>query len=61
MKLSLGRGLVFFIMGLPIGFILSALAFAILGRSIVAPELAPYALIFAAIAGIATAVGKPAP
>lgn len=58
MTLSPARGLVFFVIGLPIGFILSALGFAITGREIVAPALAPYALAIAAIGGIGAAAWK---
>jgi hypothetical protein len=57
--LSPGRGLVFFMMGLPIGFILAALGFAIAGRAIAAPALAPYALTIAAIGGLGAAIWKP--
>ncbi len=56
MTLSPGRGLVFFVIGLPIGFILSALGFAIAGRGIAAPALAPFALTIAAIGGIGAAI-----
>ncbi len=58
MTLSPGRGLVFFMIGLPIGFIFSALGFAVIGREIAAPALAPYALAIAAISGIAAAIRK---
>jgi hypothetical protein len=56
---SLGRGFVFFMMGLPLGFILAALYFAVAGREITAPALAPYALTIAAIGGIGAALWKP--
>jgi hypothetical protein len=58
MKLSLVRALVFFLLGLPVGFILSALGFAVASREIAAPALAPYALIIAAICGIVAATWK---
>ncbi len=59
MTISLVRGLVFFMLGLPIGFVLSALGFVATGREIAAPELAPYALSIAAIGGAIAAVSKP--
>lgn len=46
-------------LGLPIGFILSALGFVVLGREIHAPSIAPYALIIALIGGIGAAMWNP--
>ena len=52
MTFSPARAGVFFLIGLPIGFILSALGFVILGRGIDAPAISPYALGIAAIVGL---------
>lgn len=59
MRFVFGRALVFFMIGLPIGFILSALAFTITGREIIASELAPFALGISVIAGIGAVIWKP--
>ncbi|WP_109806847.1 hypothetical protein [Sphingosinithalassobacter portus] len=59
MSLSPLRGLVFFLIGLPVGFILSALAFVVMGRDTVAPDLAPYAVAIAAFGGIVAAIWNP--
>jgi hypothetical protein len=55
---SLARGGVFLLIGLPIGFILSALCFAVLGREISAPLIAPYALGIALVIALGAAVWK---
>jgi hypothetical protein len=55
---SAGRGLVFFMIGLPIGFILTALGFVIAEREISAPAMAPWAFVVAAIVGIVAAIRK---
>lgn len=59
MTFSPARGGVFFLIGLPIGFILSALGFAIGGLEISAPQIAPFALALAAMIGLGAAVWKP--
>jgi len=46
--------------GLPIGFILTALGFVIAGRDIAAPAIAPYALALAATVGLGAGIWKPA-
>lgn len=52
MRFSLVR-LVFFAMaGLPVGFILVALGFAVAGHSISAPQIFPWAIGIAGIAGV---------
>lgn len=58
MSISAGRGLVFFMIGLPIGFILTALGFVIAEREIHAPAMAPWALAVAVIVGIVAALRK---
>jgi len=58
---SPGRAGVFFLIGLPIGFILSALGFAVLGHEISAPDIAPFALAIAAIVGLVAGLWKPQP
>lgn len=58
MTLSPLRGPVSFLLGLPVGFILAALGFAVTGRAIEAPALAPYALGIAAICGVAAVARK---
>ncbi|WP_120078320.1 hypothetical protein [Aurantiacibacter odishensis] len=56
MKFSLARAGVFLLIGLPIGFILSALGFAVTGQEISAPQIAPFAggiaIVIAAAAGL---------
>ena len=59
MSLSPARGGVFFLIGLPIGFILSALGFAVTGQAISAPEIAPFALAIALIVGAVAAFWTP--
>jgi len=54
------RMLVFFMIGLPIGFILSALGFVTMGHPIAAPALAPWALGIAALVGVGAGLWKPA-
>jgi NADH:ubiquinone oxidoreductase subunit 6 (subunit J) len=56
---SPGRAGVFLLIGLPIGFILSALGFAVSGQEISAPEIAPYAGAIAVVNGIAAGLWKP--
>ena len=58
MTFSPGRALVFFMIGLPIGFILSALTFTILSREIEAPAIAPWALAIAAAVGLVAGLRK---
>ena len=60
MKFSATRALVFLMIGLPIGFILSALGFVSLGQEIAAPSIAPWALGIAAITGLGAGLWKPA-
>jgi len=57
---SLPRTLVFVLIGLPIGFILTALGFAVLGREIEAPAIAPWALGIAVLLGVGAGFWKPA-
>lgn len=45
------RMLVFIIIGLPIGFVVSSFAFALMGRDIHAPSIFPWALALAVIVG----------
>jgi len=52
--------LVFFMIGLPIGFILSALGLVNTGQSITAPALAPWALGIASLVGLGAGLWKPA-
>lgn len=61
MSFSPGRAGVFFLIGLPIGFILSALGFVVLGQAISAPDIAPFALAIAAIFGLVAGLWKPQP
>ena len=58
MSFSLTRGLIFILIGLPIGFILSALGFAVMGIEISAPAIAPYAALIAVLIGLAAAFWK---
>ncbi len=58
MTFSPGRALVFALIGLPIGFILSALLFVALEREIAAPAIAPYALAIAVLVGIGAGLRK---
>jgi hypothetical protein len=58
MKYSIIRGLIFFVLALPIGFILSALGFIAAGYEIVALELALCALVIATVIGICAAVWR---
>ena len=60
MTFSPARSLVFFIIGLPLGFILSALGFATIAQPIAAPAIAPWALGIAALIGIGAGLWKPA-
>jgi len=54
------RALVFFMIGLPIGFILSALGFVATGQEIAAPALVPWAAGTAAIISIGAGFRQPA-
>lgn len=58
MKFSPVRLLVFSIVGLPIGFILTALGFAVSERAIVAAQIFPWALAIAIVVGILGAFWK---
>jgi hypothetical protein len=58
MSFSRTRFLVFSIIGLPIGFILTALVFAVSERAIVAEKIFPSALILAVISGLLGAFWK---
>ena len=60
MTFSPGRAGVFFLIGLPIGFILSALGFVVSGQEINAPQIAPYAGGIAIVIGIAAGLWRPA-
>jgi len=51
---SFARFFLFAVLGLPLGFILVALVFAVMGLSISAPQIFPWAV---GIAGIAGAIG----
>ena len=53
MKFVPVRTLIFFIIGFPVGFILTALGFAVTQIPITAPAVFPFALGIAALAGIA--------
>jgi len=57
---SLPRALVFVLIGLPIGFILTALGFAVFGQEIDAPAIAPWALGIAVLLGVGAGFWKPA-
>jgi hypothetical protein len=54
-SISAGRAAVFFLIALPIGFILTALGFVVTGRAIEAPAMAPWALLIALVAGAVAA------
>ncbi|MDA0818964.1 MAG: hypothetical protein O3C52_02810 [Proteobacteria bacterium] len=58
MSFSLARSGVFLLIGLPIGFILTALGFVVTGREISAPLIAPYALGMALVIALGAAVWK---
>ena len=60
MTFSAGRAGVFFMIGLPIGFILAALGFVIAEREIAAPAMAPLALAIAVIVGVVAGLRKKA-
>ncbi|MEM6475133.1 MAG: hypothetical protein AAF687_03095 [Pseudomonadota bacterium] len=59
MTFSLPRALVFLLIGLPVGFVLSALGFVSLGLEIAAPVIAPWALSLAVLTGVAAGFWKP--
>ncbi len=58
MSFSITRAIVFFMIGLPIGFIMSALGFVILAQPIAAPALAPWAAGIAALVGLSAGFWK---
>ena len=60
MSFSPTRFLVFSIVGLPIGFILTALGFAVSERAIVAEQIFPWALALAIFSGLLGAFWKQA-
>ena len=60
MTFSPARAGVFFLIGLPIGFILSALGFAVTGQEISAPQIAPYAGGIAIVIAVAAGLWRPA-
>ena len=60
MKFSPARAGIFFLIGLPIGFILSALGFAVSGQNISAPQIAPFAGGIAIVIAIAAGLWRPA-
>lgn len=59
MKFSPVRACVFLLIGLPIGFILSALGFAVTGQEISAPQIAPFAGGIAIVIGLAAGLWRP--
>lgn len=52
MPFSFARLVLFAVIGLPVGFILVALGFAVAGLSISAPQIFPWALGVAGIVGV---------
>lgn len=58
MNFSPLRFLIFSVIGLPIGFILTALVFAVSQQAIVAAQIFPWALGLAAVVGIVGALWK---
>ncbi|MBU2533351.1 MAG: hypothetical protein KKB37_11460 [Alphaproteobacteria bacterium] len=52
MKFSPVRALVFAVAGLPVGFILTALCFAVAEQPILAGEIFPWALAFSGVVGV---------
>ena len=59
MNFSPARALAFAIIGLPIGFILSALAVVAIGRAIEAQSITPFALAIALASGLLAGFWKP--
>ena len=59
MSFSPGRAGVFFLIGLPVGFILTALGFAVSGQQISAPQIAPFASGIAIVIAIAAGLWRP--
>lgn len=59
MNFAPGRALVFAAIGLPIGFILTAFATAVMGRAVEAATIFPWALGMAAAAGIVAGFARP--
>ncbi len=59
MTFSPGRAGVFSLIGLPIGFILSALGFVVSGQPISAPDIAPFAAAIALAVGLTAGFWKP--
>ena len=55
------RALVFFAIGLPVGFIGVALVFAVTQTAISAPSVLPWALAIAAACGLLGGLQKPSP
>ncbi|RGP40361.1 hypothetical protein BPTFM16_00645 [Altererythrobacter insulae] len=58
MSVSTARGGIFFLIGLPVGFILAGLGIAISGGELVAPNIAPFAFAVAAAIGVTAALWK---
>ena len=56
MTFSLARGGIFFLIGLPIAFVLTALVLATFGRALSAAQIAPFAVVIAALPGLGAAV-----
>lgn len=59
MKFAFARALLFAAIGLPVGFILTALAFAATEASISAPAIFPWAITVSLLAGIAGGFWRP--
>lgn len=59
MTFSPVRAGIFFLIGLPVGFILSAFGFAVTGREISAPQIAPYAGGIAIVIAVAAGLWRP--
>ena len=59
MSFSPARGGIFFLIGLPIGFILAGLGIAVSGGELAAPQIAPFAFAIAAAIGVGAAFWKP--
>ena len=58
---SFARFFLFAVLGLPLGFILVALVFAVMGLSISAPQVFPWAVGIAGIAGVIGGVSRAKP
>ena len=59
MNFSPVRAGIFFLIGLPVGFILSALGFAVTGQEISAPQIAPFAGGIAIVIAVAAGLWRP--